>query len=62
MSKLPFYPLNLLLIPSYKISETSIQHDHVRVLLPQWSSHGCKATHEALHVPIPDLGFEGDQG
>ena len=51
-------PLTLHLIPSYRISETFIQLDHACALLLLRSSHGCKATHEALHIPIPDLGLE----
>ena len=59
-SPITISPLTLHLIPSYKISDTFIQLDHACALLLLRSSHGCKATHEALHMPIPDLGLEGD--
>ena len=36
-----------------------IQPNLVFALLSFRSSHGCKATHEALHVPIPDLVLKG---
>ena len=52
-------PSDLLFVPSLQNLQGCNQPDHARVLLSLGSSHGCKATHEALHVPIPSLGLEG---
>ena len=58
-SQLPFSPLTFLFIPPCKIPKASIHTYLVFSLLPYRSSHGCKATHEALHVPLIGLGLKG---
>ena len=52
-------PSDLLFVLSLQNLRGSNQPDPTCALLPLGSSHGCKATHEALPLPIPDLGLEG---
>ena len=52
-------PFDMLFVPFLQNLRGSNQPDSARALLPLGSSHGCKATYEALPVLIPGLGLEG---
>ena len=56
--QLHFCPLTSLFIPPCRILEPSVWIDPTFSLLLSRSSHGCKATHEALHMLFNNLGFE----
>ena len=59
MPQLLFCPWTSLFIPFLQNLQGFNQLDPACALLSLGSSHGCKATHEALYVPMPDLGLEG---
>ena len=59
MPRLPFCPLPLLFIRSLQNLQGFNQPDPASALLLLGSSHGRKATHEALPMSMPDLGLKG---